>query len=163
MRAKTSAGLVVYRFRDGRLEVFLAHPGGPFFARKDEGHWSIPKGEVESGEALFEAARREFEEEIGVRIPAEGPFLELGAIRQKGGKIVYAWGVEKDFELSELPQTSTFTMEWPPRSGRRQTFPEIDRARFFPLEEARRKIKPAQWPLLERLVVALEKQGRWKR
>ncbi|RME91671.1 MAG: NUDIX domain-containing protein [Verrucomicrobia bacterium] len=163
MRSKTSAGLVVYRFRDGRLEVFLAHPGGPYFARKDEGHWSIPKGEVAPGEELFQTALREFEEEVGVAFDPQEPFLELGSIRQKGGKTVHAWAVERDFELKEFPPTNAFTMEWPKGSGRMQTFPEIDRARFFPLAEARRFIKAEQWPLIERLVAALQEQGRLPR
>ncbi len=145
---RTSAGVLLYRRRGGRLEVFLVHPGGPFFARKDEGVWSIPKGEVEPGEAPFDTARREFEEETGVR-PA-GPFLELPPVRQRGGKLVYAWAAEGDCDPASL-RSDTVTLEWPPRSGRTATFPEVDRAAFFDLEAARRKINPAQAVWLDEL------------
>jgi predicted NUDIX family NTP pyrophosphohydrolase len=146
--AKTSAGLLLYRRRDGRLEVLLVHPGGPFFARRDDGVWSIPKGEVEPGESLLDAARREFEEETGVRV--QGPFVELPPVRQAGGKVVHAWAVEGDCDPAAL-RSDTFTLEWPPRSGRTATFPEVDRAAFFDLAVARRKIHPAQAVWLDAL------------
>ncbi len=138
---KTSAGLLLVRVRESRLEVLLAHPGGPFFAKKDEGAWTIPKGELEPGEDELAAARREFEEETGVR--PEGPFAKLETVRQKGGKVVHAWACLGDCD-PEAIESNTFTLEWPPRSGRRREFPEIDRAAFFPLDEARRKLNAAQ-------------------
>ncbi len=146
--AKTSAGILLYRWRAGRLEVLLVHPGGPFFARKDEGAWSIPKGEVEPGEAPLDAARREFEEETGVRLA--GPFVELPPVRQRGGKVVHAWAVEADCDPDGI-RSDTVTLEWPPRSGRTVAFPEVDRAAFFDLGEARRKINPAQAEWLDLL------------
>ena len=146
-----SAGLFMYRYREGRLEVFLAHPGGPLFRNKDEGYWSLPKGEPDhDGEALLETAIREFEEETGIR-PA-GPFTELGSIVQKGGKVVHAWAFEGDWDDSLPIRCNTFEMEWPPRSGRVQSFPEVDCGRFFGLEEARLKLREAQWPLVQRLI-----------
>jgi predicted NUDIX family NTP pyrophosphohydrolase len=154
-RLRVSAGLVVYRIRDGRLEVFLVHPGGPFFARRDEGAWSIPKGEIEPGEKMLATALREFKEEVGIEIDPTSQFLELGSIRQKGGKIVHAWGVEKDYEKPMPVCSNTFEMEWPPHSGRRQRFPEVDRAEFLSLAIAKEKIKETQVPLLERLAAAL--------
>jgi predicted NUDIX family NTP pyrophosphohydrolase len=150
---KTSAGLVMYRLRAGALEVLLVHPGGPFFARKDAGAWSIPKGVIASGEAPLDAARREFEEETGAR--AEGPFLELTQIRQRSGKIVHAWACAGDCDPAKM-RSNHFTLEWPPGSGRMQTFPEIDRAAFFGLDEARRKINPGQAPLLDELAAKLK-------
>jgi predicted NUDIX family NTP pyrophosphohydrolase len=138
------------------LEVFLAHPGGPFFARKDDGHWTIPKGEVESGEDLLATAIREFREEIGIPLKSGLDFLPLGAIQQKGGKIVHAWAVEQDWNGEPPIRSNEFEMEWPPGSGQRQRFPEVDRAQFFPLAEARRKVKERQIPLLDEL----EKVGR---
>jgi len=151
MRSRVSAGLLVYRVRDGRLEVFLAHPGGPLFASRDDGHWTLPKGEVEPGEDLLAAALREFQEEIGIEIDPAGPFLPLGSIQQKGGKIVHAWAVGKDWDDAQPIRSNKFEMEWPPRSGRMQAFPEVDRAQFFPLALARRKVKDRQAPLLEKL------------
>jgi predicted NUDIX family NTP pyrophosphohydrolase len=158
MRAKTSAGLLMYRFQDGELEVFLAHPGGPYFARKDEGHWTIPKGEIEPNEEALATAIREFKEEVGIAVAPEGEFIPLGSIRQRGGKTVHAWGVAGDCANTPLPQTSIFTMEWPPKSGKMQAFPEVDRAQFFPMEQAKRKIKDTQRPLLLRLEEALDRQ-----
>ena len=151
MRSRVSAGLLLYRKGHGLLEVFLAHPGGPFFTRKDEGHWTIPKGEVERGEELLMTAIREFQEEIGMSIDPRSEFIELGSIRQKGGKIVHAWAVEGDRDDTFPILSVTFKMEWPPGSGQMQKFPEIDRAQFFPLVQARRKIKETQIPLLDRL------------
>ena len=157
MRSRVSAGLLMYRTRNGYLEVFLAHPGGPFFAHKDEGHWTIPKGEVEPDEELQATAIREFQEEVGIPIDPKSAFLELGSIRQKGGKIVHAWAIELDWDDS-IPFTSTtYKLEWPVGSGRFQDFPEVDRAQFFPLEIARRKIKETQAPLLDRLEAELKK------
>ena len=146
--ARISAGLLMYRVRDGRLEVLLVHPGGPFFAKKDDGAWTIPKGEIEAGEDMLSAAQREFEEETGFGPAA--PFVELKPITQKGGKIVQAWAFAGDCDPRRL-QSNVFTIEWPPRSGRTQEFPEIDRADWFNLDEGKRKIKAAQIPLLEEL------------
>ncbi len=157
MRSRTSAGLLLYRLRQGQLEVFLAHPGGPFFARKDNGHWTIPKGEIESGEDFLATAIREFQEEIGLAIPPQSHFIELGSIQQKGGKIVYAWGVEQNCDDPITCKSNFFKMEWPIGSGKWQDFPEVDRAQFFPVAEARRKIKDTQIPLIERLEAALKK------
>jgi predicted NUDIX family NTP pyrophosphohydrolase len=151
MRARVSAGLVMYRWKHGKLEVFLAHPGGPFFAHKDFGHWSIPKGEIEPDEDPLMAAIREFQEEVGISIDPNSRFLDLGTIQQKGGKMVQAWAVEQDWDDSQPFQSNTFTLEWPPRSGKLQTFPEMDRAQFFSVEEAKRRIKESQIPLLEKL------------
>ena len=141
----------MYRRRNGELEFFLAHPGGPFSRSKDDGYWTIPKGEPGAGETLLDVAQREFEEETGIK--PRGPFIELGSIRQKGGKWVHAWGFEGD---CTGPITSnTHSMEWPPGAGKWCEFPEVDRAEFFALPAARRKIKETQFPLLERLVAAL--------
>ena len=146
---RTSAGLVPWRRRDGRVEVLLGHPGGPYFAKKDHGHWTVLKGEVEPGEDLIAVARREFAEETGAPAP-EGPLHELGSIRQKSGKEVLAWAVEGDLDPARAV-SNTFLLEWPPRSGRTVPFPEIDRVAWFDLSEARRRIKPAQAPFLDRL------------
>jgi predicted NUDIX family NTP pyrophosphohydrolase len=153
MPPRVSAGLIMYRLKNGALQVFLAHPGGPLYAHKDDGHWSIPKGEPPEGEALFDAAKREFEEETGLK--PQGPFAELGSIRQKGGKIVHAWAFEGDCDDSQPICSNLFEMEWPPRSGRSQSFPEVDRAQFFPLPEAKQKLRDSQWPLVERLAAIL--------
>jgi predicted NUDIX family NTP pyrophosphohydrolase len=147
-----SAGLVMFRRRDGELEFFLAHPGGPFSKNKDDGHWTIPKGEPDGDEPLLDVAKREFEEETGIK--PHGPYVELGSIQQKGGKWVHAWGFEGD--CTGPICSNNFAMEWPPKSGRVCEFPEVDRAEFFTLETARRKIKETQIPLLERLALALE-------
>ena len=152
--AKISAGLVMYRIRRGRPQFLLVHPGGPFFKNKDEGAWSIPKGEVAPDEDLLAAAQREFREELGLE--PQGPFLPLEPIRQKSGKRVYAWAFEGDCDPSEI-RSNTFTMEWPPKSGRMVEFPEIDRAAFFGFETACKKILPAQQPLLEQLFHLLSK------
>jgi len=141
----------MYRLKDGRIEVFLAHPGGPFFVHKDYGHWSIPKEELEPDEDPLAAAIREFQEEVCIVIDPKSRFLDLGTIRQKGGKIVQAWAVEQDCDDRRPFQSNTFTLEWPPHSGKFQTFPEVDRAQFFSMEEARKRIKETQVPLLDRL------------
>jgi predicted NUDIX family NTP pyrophosphohydrolase len=146
--AKRSAGLLMYRRRDDRLEVLLAHPGGPFWAKKDKGAWSIPKGEFEANEDPLEAAKREFKEESGV-VP-EGNFIALGEVKQAGGKIVTAWAVEGYCDASLL-KSNTFSMEWPPFSGRVAEFPEIDRWAWFRLEEAKEKILAAQGLFLDKL------------
>jgi predicted NUDIX family NTP pyrophosphohydrolase len=158
MRSKISAGLLMYRFRDGLLQIFLAHPGGPLFQNRDEGYWTIPKGEPPEGEPLLETAHREFEEETGIK--PSGHCRELGSIRQKGGKVVYCWAFEGDIDQSRPIRSNTFEMQWPPHSGRIQHFPEVDRAQFFSLDEARKKIKDAQWALVERLIAILSgKEG----
>jgi predicted NUDIX family NTP pyrophosphohydrolase len=146
---RTSAGILLWRVWEGRLEVLLGHPGGPYFAGKDADHWTVLKGEVDPGEDLLAVARREFEEETGHRLPG-GPTVELGEIRQKSGKRVLAWAVEGDLD-PETAVSNTFEMEWPPRSGRIREFPEIDRVAWFDLKEARVKIKAAQAPFLDRL------------
>jgi predicted NUDIX family NTP pyrophosphohydrolase len=145
---RVSAGLLMYRTRGGLAQVLLVHPGGPFFRNKDRGAWSIPKGEVGPDEDLLEAARREFEEEIGFR--PSGPFTPLTSVKQSGGKTVHAWAFEGDCEPATVIR-NTFTMEWPPRSGQRVDFPEIDRCDFFDLGEARQKINPAQVGLIDEL------------
>lgn len=151
---KESAGLLVYRQRAGEIEVFLVHPGGPFFAKKDAGAWTIPKGELGADEKPLAAARREFTEETGFVL--DGPFLPLGSVRQSAGKIVHAWAVEADCDPAAI-KANTFELEWPPHSGRRQEFPEIDRAAWFPLKRAAEKILAGQQPLLDRLA----DQVRW--
>jgi predicted NUDIX family NTP pyrophosphohydrolase len=145
-----SAGLMMYRFRDSVLEVFLVHPGGPFWAAKDEGAWSIPKGLIEPGEDNFAAAKREFEEETS--IPSSEPFLGLGEIRQKSGKRILAWAFERSGEAPSI-KSNSFTIEWPPRSGLKMEYPEIDKGEFFALPEARRKINQAQAAFLDRLEI----------
>jgi predicted NUDIX family NTP pyrophosphohydrolase len=157
MAARVSSGILLYRRPGGRLQVLLAHPGGPYFARKDEGHWTIPKGEVDPGEDLISVGRREFEEETGQPVP-EGPPRELGSIVQKGGKIVHGWAVEGDLD-PEAGASNTFEVEWPPGSGRRQTFPEIDRVAWFDADEARRRIKATQIPFIDRLEAGLDPAG----
>jgi predicted NUDIX family NTP pyrophosphohydrolase len=149
-----SAGMMMYRRREGRLEVLLVHPGGPFWANKDAGAWSIPKGKIADGEEPIAAAQREFQEETG--LAAQPPFLALGSIRQKGGKIVNAWAFEGDCDPAALT-SNTATLEWPPGSGRLQTFPEVDRAAFFTFDEARVKINAAQAALLDELARQLSR------
>lgn len=146
----------MYRIRDGRLQVLLAHPGGPFFKNRDKGAWTIPKGEIQPGEDLLAAAQREFEEEIGFT-PA-GPFIPLMHVTQKGGKIVHAWAFEGDCDPAAIV-SNTFALEWPPRSGRQLEFPEVDRAEFFDLAQSRRKIKAAQMALIDELKGILSKSG----
>jgi predicted NUDIX family NTP pyrophosphohydrolase len=148
-----SAGILVHRLRDGAIEVLLVHPGGPLWTRRDEGAWSIPKGEYLADEDALAAARREFEEELGTPVP-EGDLVELGEVRQRSGKRVLAWAVSGDVDVSAA-HSNTFELEWPPRSGRRIEVPEIDRAEWFELAEARRRINPAQAELLDRLLECL--------
>ena len=155
-RAKQSAGLLLYRVRDGVLEVLLAHPGGPLFARKDAGTWTVPKGEPNVDEALEACAGREFSEETGLPAPP-GPWLALGEVQQRGGKRVHAWAVAGDCDSGAL-RSNTFELEWPPKSGRIQSYPEVDRFEFFTLPAARDKINPAQIELLERLHAALQRK-----
>lgn len=154
--AKRSAGLLMYRWRNASLEVLLVHPGGPFWRRRDEGAWSIPKGEVNPEEALLQAAVREFGEETGVE--PHGPFLALGAVRLSGGKRVYAWAFEGDCDPLAI-KSNTFEVQWPPHSGRTATFPEVDRAAFYGLPAARRALHPAQTRLLDRLLECLASKG----
>jgi len=152
-----SAGLLPYRRRAGAVEVLLVHPGGPFFRRRDAGAWSVPKGEVAPGEDPLDTARRELSEETGLAAPGAG-LVDLGEVRQRGGKRVRAWAFEGDADPAELC-SNAFEIEWPPRSGRRRSFPEVDRAEFFPLAEASRRINPAQAAFLERLAAALGEDG----
>ena len=154
--APRSAGIVVHRRGARGIEFLLVHPGGPFWAKKDEGAWSVPKGEYEEEQDPLQVARRELEEETGMR--PEGPFVPLGSVKQRGGKVVTAWGVEGDFDPREL-RSNTFTMEWPPRSGRMREFSEVDRAAWVTLEEARVKLNPAQIPLLEALARKIGEAG----
>ena len=149
---RLSAGLVMYRIRNGSVQVLLVHPGGPFFRKKDEGAWSIPKGEPEPDEDLLITAQREFEEETGMK--PTGPFIPLASIQQKSGKIVHAWAFEGDCDPKAVV-SNTFTMEWPPHSGKQMEFPEIDRAEFFDLDVAKRKIKARQEEFIEELVAIL--------
>jgi predicted NUDIX family NTP pyrophosphohydrolase len=152
--ARRSAGILLHRVAHGAPEVLLVHPGGPFWARKDTGVWSIPKGEYEDGEDPRACALREFEEELGAALPP-GELVELGSVKQKGGKVVNAWAAEGDLDVDSV-HSNTFTMEWPPRSGRTAEFPEIDRAEWFGVEEAREKLVAAQTEFLDRL---LERMG----
>ena len=144
-----SAGLLLYRMHEKTIQVFLVHPGGPFFARRDDGVWTVPKGEPEAGESLEETARREFTEETGI-VPAPA-LLNLGSIRQKGGKTVHAWAFAGDWSEDDGLPSNTFELEWPPHSGTKCQFPEVDRAAFFSLSQARTKINPAQIPFLDTL------------
>ncbi len=143
----------MYRRKDGELQVLLVHPGGPFWKNKDAGVWSVPKGEIDPGEDPLLAAKREFEEELG--FAPSGTFLELKPVRQKSGKIVHAWAFQGDCDPAAC-HSNTFQMEWPPRSGRMQDFPEVDRAEFLSLPEAKARINPGQVPLLEELEAVLK-------
>jgi predicted NUDIX family NTP pyrophosphohydrolase len=156
MARKTSAGLLLYRYR-GDLEVFLVHPGGPFWAKKDLGAWSLPKGEFSEGEDPLEAARREFTEETGFAV--EGEFHRLEPVKQSGGKVVHAWAIEANCDDCKV-RSNSFILEWPPKSGSMQEFPEVDRAGWFALPEARRRINSGQLGLLDQLASALE-QNKW--
>ena len=147
--AKKSAGLLLFRESAAGLEVLLVHPGGPFWAKKDDGAWSIPKGEFGDDEEALTAAKREFEEEMGA--PPAGEFIPLEPLRQPGGKLVFAWALQADFDTAQL-KSNMFSMEWPPKSGRQQEFPEVDRAGWFPMETARMKILKGQAGLLDQLL-----------
>jgi len=153
---KQSAGILLYRVSQGAVEVLLVHPGGPFWAKKDLGAWSIPKGEYQQGEDPLAVALREFEEETGHRPANERP-LELGAIRQRGGKVLSAWALAGDLDAAAAT-SNTFTMEWPPRSGTQREFPEVDRAEWFDPSTAREKLNPAQAELVDRLLATLGDQ-----
>jgi predicted NUDIX family NTP pyrophosphohydrolase len=148
-----SAGLVLYRQRNGTLEVLLVHPGGPFWQKREDGAWSIPKGEVAENETGIDVARREFQEELGVPAP-DGELTMLGAVRQAGGKVVHAWAVPGDLDVTRTT-SNRFEIEWPPRSGRMQQFPEVDRAAWFDPATARRKLLPAQRAFIDRLEAQL--------
>jgi len=154
---KQSAGILLYRNAGGRIEVFLAHPGGPFWAKKDDGAWSIPKGEFTDGEEPLEAAKREFQEETS--FPIEGTFIPLNPVKQPGGKTVYAWAVEGDIDAGAI-RSNTFSMEWPKGSSKTKSFPEIDRAGWFVLDLARVKILKGQLGLLEQLSTKLSQPNR---
>jgi predicted NUDIX family NTP pyrophosphohydrolase len=154
--AAESAGILLYRVGEAGPEVLLAHPGGPFWARKDAGAWTIPKGGFEEGEEPRDAALRELAEELGGATPRIAPqaLIELGSIRQRGGKVVHAWAAEADFDPAAL-DSNAFAMEWPPRSGAEREFPEVDRIEWFEPAEARRRILPAQAELIDRLLALL--------
>jgi predicted NUDIX family NTP pyrophosphohydrolase len=154
--ARQSAGLLLYRFApDGGIQVLIAHPGGPIFARRDEGFWSLPKGEYEEGEHPLDAAEREFTEETG-QAPPDSARISLGEVRQAGGKRVVAWGLEGDFDPAALA-SNDFSMEWPPKSGRIARFPEIDRVEWVVPAEARAKLNPAQVTFVDRLLAAVDR------
>jgi predicted NUDIX family NTP pyrophosphohydrolase len=155
-RSRISAGLLMFRRRKNKLEVLLAHPGGPFHIHKDDGAWTIPKGEAAPGEDLLTRAQIEFEEEVGFRPKNVRDYIQLGSIIQKGGKTVHGWAFEGDLPEAFECKSNLFEMEWPPHSGKLKQFPEVDRAEFFTEKIARRKIKPAQIPLLDRLRTALQ-------
>jgi predicted NUDIX family NTP pyrophosphohydrolase len=150
--AKKSAGLLMYRRKNGVVEVFLVHPGGPFWAKKDEGAWSIPKGEYAPGEDPFDVARREFQEETSFQV--EGVFFPLNPQKQPSGKVVSVWAVEGDCDAASI-KSNTFSMEWPPRSGKQQEFPEVDRAGWFTIPEAKEKILKGQVPFLNEFMEIL--------
>lgn len=150
--AKQSAGLLIYRRQSGKLEVLIVHPGGPFWAKKDKAAWSIPKGEFEGSEGL-EAAKREFEEELGQPAP-DSEYTPLDSVKNKSGKTIYAWAAEGDLDTSVI-RSNTFTAEWSPKSGNQQEYPEVDKAGWFGLEAAAKKLNPAQTAFLDRLAEAL--------
>jgi len=151
---RTSAGILLWRRTEDRIEVLLGHPGGPYFAKKDADAWTVLKGEVEPGEDLEAVAIREFAEETGHALPGGAALVDLGDIRQKSGKVVFAWAAEGDLDPATAV-SNTYEMEWPPRSGRIREFPEIDRVAWFGLDEARVKMKAAQQPFLDRLLAAI--------
>lgn len=146
---KQSARLLLYRRKNGQIEVLIGHPGGPFWAKKDKGAWSLPKGEFEEGEDSLTAAKREFGEEIGQQAP-EGDYQELGTVKLKSGKTIYGWTLEADMDVSTI-DSNTFEIEWPPKSGQMQTFPEIDRAAWMSLETAKIKMHTGQSEFIDRL------------
>ncbi len=151
MAKNNTAGLLLYR-RRGELEVFLVHPGGPFWSKKDAGAWSVPKGEINEGEEPFEAAKREFTEETG--FPIDGEFRPLDPVKQSGGKVVQAWAIEADCDPAQV-RSNLFSLEWPPKSGKTQQFPEVDRAGWFDIPDARMRIVPAQIGFIEQLISVL--------
>ena len=155
--AKTSAGILIFR-RKPNLQLLLAHPGGPYWMNKDEGAWSIPKGEIEEGEELLSAAKRELQEELGF-IP-DGKYIELGSIKQKGGKTVHGWAVEYVIPDDYIFESNWFEMEWPPKSGKTEWFPEIDRIEYFTPFEAKKKINPAQVKFITRLIDICSREER---
>ncbi|HZD58767.1 MAG TPA: NUDIX domain-containing protein [Anaerolineales bacterium] len=152
---KESSGILLYRQKNDQLEILLVHPGGPFWKKKDLGAWSIPKGEFADEDPLS-AAKREFEEEIGM--PIDGEMIALTPQQQKAGKVVHAWAVEGDLNPEEI-RSNTFEMEWPPKSGKKQAFPEIDRAEWFPVQTARKKINQGQVAFIQELIEKLDLQG----
>lgn len=156
MAAKRSAGILLYRLRSGVIEVFLVHPGGPFWARKDAGAWSIPKGEFDEGEDALAHAKREFLEETGSAV--DGDFRALAPVRLKSGKTIHAWAVEGDIDADAI-RSNLFSMEWPPKSGKQVEFPEVDRGGWFALRVARQKIQEGQRGLLEQLAEVLDSKG----
>jgi predicted NUDIX family NTP pyrophosphohydrolase len=160
MAKQISAGILLYRIRNGALEVFLVHPGGPYWHNKDLGAWSIPKGLLEEGDDELAAAKREFEEETGS--PVDGEFTPLAALKQPSGKVVHAWAVEGDIDASSI-KSNTFPMEWPPRSGKMQEFPEVDRGGWFTLAAARERILNGQRGFLDQLERLVESRGGRKR
>ena len=148
-----SAGILLYRIQQNNIEIFLVHPGGPFWSKKDDGAWSIPKGEFNENEEPLAAAKREFEEETGIKI--SGDFMQLSPVKQKGGKMVYAWAVEGDIDPEKI-KSNSFELEWPPRSGKMKSFPEIDKAGWFHLSDAQKKILEAQSALIRELVSKIQ-------
>jgi predicted NUDIX family NTP pyrophosphohydrolase len=159
-KTRPSAGLLPYRITQGAIEVFLVHPGGPFWAKKDAGAWSIAKGELGDEEDALTAAGREFQEETGIQLA--GPFIPLDPVRQPGGKVVHAWAVQADLDPAQV-RSNTFSIEWPPHSGRQQQFPEIDRAAWFDVNTAKSKILKGQLPLIEQLAAAVASPDRERR
>ncbi len=158
MRNLVSAGLLMYRFTRGELKVFLVHPGGPFYKNKDAGYWSIPKGEIGTGENALDTAIREFTEETGIM--PHGEFIPLDSVRQKSGKIVHAWAFSGNWDEKNPIVSNTFEMEWPPRSGIKKQFPEIDQASFFSIPQAMEKINAAQQEFIRRLEIFCKKERR---
>lgn len=152
---KKSAGILLYRKKQKKVQVFLIHPGGPFWRNKDMGAWSIPKGEFTEKEELLAAAKRELKEEVG--IDCDGPFIELTSLKQKSGKIVYAWAAEKNIDAEKIV-SNTFQMEWPPKSGMFANFPEVDKGQWFDPAEARQKINPSQAGFIDELLLKLKSQ-----
>lgn len=150
---KKSAGILLYRFHNNLTEVLLVHPGGPFWVKKDLGAWSIPKGEFDEDEKPLDAAIREVEEELGIKVA--GKFIELSPVKQKGGKAIYAWALQGNFNAKEI-KSNTFEMEWPPKTGITKSFPEVDKAAWFNLNEAKEKINKGQVPLIEGLEIILD-------
>ena len=157
MSRQISAGLLMFRRRAGQPEIFLAHPGGPYYARKDDGYWTIPKGQIEDGEDELGAATREFQEETGIQ--PKGPFIPLGTVVLRSGKAVHAWAFAGDCPDGCVPPSNTCEIEWPPRSGKKLTIPEMDKVEFFNPESARRKIARAQEPFIDRLIERIRNEA----